>query len=270
MPTSAPASPNGSDHEMTSSPDEGTRGFVAVNNASSNGSWPKLMVVDLTTDCDSESSVSSRLSSPQEHSPRDIQHHPQPQGVMYAQPHGQDNDEGHKRKRSGSYDEPMVYGERRPYQYGSPRKPEPQHMANRALHVLGTGGHNAAYSPWPTDQPNGHTWHPERPIQSQPSVNGSRPNTSEAQMGGVQREGNMSEAAQPRPWDHQSTTNGHDQYNHETHTGGTAVTPKRKRNFSNRTKTGCLTCRNRKKKCDETQPICELRSSLRKCFLSVY
>lgn len=33
---------------------------------------------------------------------------------------------------------------------------------------------------------------------------------------------------------------------------------KRKRNFSNRTKTGCLTCRKRKKKCDEAKPECEL------------
>ncbi len=32
---------------------------------------------------------------------------------------------------------------------------------------------------------------------------------------------------------------------------------KRKRNFSNRTKTGCLTCRKRKKKCDEAKPECK-------------
>ncbi|KAH8755824.1 bacterial transferase hexapeptide [Diaporthe sp. PMI_573] len=31
---------------------------------------------------------------------------------------------------------------------------------------------------------------------------------------------------------------------------------KRKRNFNNRTKTGCLTCRKRKKKCDEARPEC--------------
>ena len=31
---------------------------------------------------------------------------------------------------------------------------------------------------------------------------------------------------------------------------------KRKRNFSNRTKTGCHTCRQRKKKCDEAKPTC--------------
>lgn len=39
---------------------------------------------------------------------------------------------------------------------------------------------------------------------------------------------------------------------------------KRKRNFSKRTKTGCLTCRMRKKKCDEQKPECEpgaMRSS---------
>ncbi|KAL4801247.1 hypothetical protein BDV18DRAFT_87374 [Aspergillus unguis] len=34
------------------------------------------------------------------------------------------------------------------------------------------------------------------------------------------------------------------------------IAPKRKRVFSNRTKTGCLTCRKRKKKCDEQRPAC--------------
>jgi len=38
---------------------------------------------------------------------------------------------------------------------------------------------------------------------------------------------------------------------------GVHVDPKkRKRNFSNRTKTGCQTCRKRKKKCDEGKPEC--------------
>lgn len=35
------------------------------------------------------------------------------------------------------------------------------------------------------------------------------------------------------------------------------VGPKRKRVFSNRTKTGCMTCRRRKKKCDEQHPQCK-------------
>ena len=34
---------------------------------------------------------------------------------------------------------------------------------------------------------------------------------------------------------------------------------KRKRQFSNRTKTGCQTCRKRKKKCDEAKPSCKYR-----------
>ena len=33
---------------------------------------------------------------------------------------------------------------------------------------------------------------------------------------------------------------------------------RRKRVFSNRTKTGCMTCRRRKKKCDEQHPECKL------------
>ena len=35
------------------------------------------------------------------------------------------------------------------------------------------------------------------------------------------------------------------------------IDKKRKRVFSNRTKTGCLTCRSRKKKCDESKPACD-------------
>ncbi|PGH17013.1 hypothetical protein AJ79_01397 [Helicocarpus griseus UAMH5409] len=38
--------------------------------------------------------------------------------------------------------------------------------------------------------------------------------------------------------------------------GPVQVGPKRKRVFSNRTKTGCMTCRRRKKKCDEQHPSC--------------
>ena len=37
---------------------------------------------------------------------------------------------------------------------------------------------------------------------------------------------------------------------------------RRKRVFSNRTKTGCMTCRRRKKKCDEQHPECEYKSSI--------
>ena len=39
---------------------------------------------------------------------------------------------------------------------------------------------------------------------------------------------------------------------------------RRKRVFSNRTKTGCMTCRKRKKKCDELHPECKFYSTHRK------
>ncbi|KMU73539.1 transferase hexapeptide repeat containing protein [Coccidioides immitis RMSCC 3703] len=42
----------------------------------------------------------------------------------------------------------------------------------------------------------------------------------------------------------------------QSQTPATRPGPKRKRVFSNRTKTGCMTCRRRKKKCDEQHPAC--------------
>ena len=57
-----------------------------------------------------------------------------------------------------------------------------------------------------------------------------------------------------------------EQYSHYsqdgTPTGPGQGNPKRKRVFSNRIKTGCLTCRRRKKKCDEGQPQCKLIDTL--------
>lgn len=44
---------------------------------------------------------------------------------------------------------------------------------------------------------------------------------------------------------------------------------KRKRQFANRTKTGCKTCRSRKKKCDEGKPECRSSSSISPHFLMV-
>lgn len=49
-------------------------------------------------------------------------------------------------------------------------------------------------------------------------------------------------------------------YSRERPQAAVQVAPKRKRVFSNRTKTGCMTCRRRKKKCDEQHPTCRLYS----------
>ncbi|KUJ15662.1 uncharacterized protein LY89DRAFT_90811 [Mollisia scopiformis] len=54
-----------------------------------------------------------------------------------------------------------------------------------------------------------------------------------------------------------SQTNPYGPYRNDGREMSTQSDPKkRKRNFSNRTKTGCMTCRRRKKKCDESRPEC--------------
>lgn len=65
---------------------------------------------------------------------------------------------------------------------------------------------------------------------------------------------NRSEEDDSADTDHQR----YGEYSQERTPSGTQhVGPKRKRVFSNRTKTGCMTCRRRKKKCDELHPACE-------------
>jgi hypothetical protein len=254
-----PVSHNSSEYDITSSPDAGTRRITAAKLASSNGRSSHPSTRYTPADEVSENSVCSRMSSPREHSRRDSDHPSQGQPGMFPQVDRQEQS-GHKRKRS-DLDDPLAYGEQRTHDYSASMRPEPQHMANRALHVLGNGSHNAPlYYQNGTEQHNGHTWHPEGPVQSQAPTNGVRPNTSEAQMAEVlQRETSVSEAPS-RSWESQPTTNGQtasDQYGHEPITPPAMVAMKRKRNFSNRTKTGCLTCRTRKKKCDEARPRCE-------------
>ncbi|KIX00120.1 uncharacterized protein Z518_10257 [Rhinocladiella mackenziei CBS 650.93] len=228
-----------SENELTSSPEAGSRGFVAVNHASSN------------------ESDSSQLSSPQDRLPRGEVPSHAPNG-MYPLPNGQDAN-AQKRKRSES-NGVVQYAQQRQHEYSPSRQPEPQHMANRALHVLGnTDPNGTAYYPNSTsvDQ-NGHTWQTERPSQPTPALNGVRPNTSEAQLAEVLQRETHAQETQPKPWDLQPSTNGDvnpDQYGPDGATIGTPA-QKRKRNFANRTKTGCMTCRQRKKKCDEQHPIC--------------
>ncbi|CAG8960173.1 hypothetical protein HYFRA_00010652 [Hymenoscyphus fraxineus] len=57
--------------------------------------------------------------------------------------------------------------------------------------------------------------------------------------------------------DDDRSANPYDSYGNDRREMSVQSDPKkRKRNFSNRTKTGCMTCRRRKKKCDETKPEC--------------
>lgn len=51
-------------------------------------------------------------------------------------------------------------------------------------------------------------------------------------------------------------------FSQDRHQTAIQVAPKRKRVFSNRTKTGCMTCRRRKKKCDEQHPACRFPNQM--------
>ena len=140
-------------------------------------------------------------------------------------PNSNGNDSSHKRKRS--HIEDAGRSSPRQYDYSPPKRPEhPQHMAERAMHVLGTDeqqyyGHQ-----------NGHTWDQDQAQPVQP----------------------------PNGEDQWESPNG--QGYDPTMNGSNGILPKRKRNFSNRTKTGCMTCRRRKKKCGEERPQCKYQRVL--------
>jgi hypothetical protein len=97
----------------------------------------------------------------------------------------------------------------------------------------------------------GDLWHRQ---YSQPHIN------SDEQLGEVLQR--ASQNMDQRDYDHNSpndrSAEPYSAYPNDRRELSAQSDPKkRKRNFSNRTKTGCMTCRRRKKKCDETRPECE-------------
>lgn len=102
-------------------------------------------------------------------------------------------------------------------------------------------------------------WHSRQ--YSQPHI------TSDEHLGEVLQQASRSMDAQSRhhdfehgsPGDDDRSINPYGGYGNDRREMSAQSDPKkRKRNFSNRTKTGCMTCRRRKKKCDETRPECKL------------
>jgi hypothetical protein len=90
-----------------------------------------------------------------------------------------------------------------------------------------------------------------------------QPIPSDEHIGEVLQRGLQNMDAQQRgyisPGDDDRSGNPYGGYGNDRREMSASSDPKkRKRNFSNRTKTGCMTCRRRKKKCDETRPECSL------------
>jgi hypothetical protein len=123
------------------------------------------------------------------------------------------------------------------YDYSPPKRAEPpQHMADRALHVLtSTDDHHQTrqhrYQDSDDMSQDGQSWGHDQAPAVQPPHAGSEDQ-----------------------WDSTPGANGQ---GYDPSMNGNGIVPKRKRNFSNRTKTGCMTCRRRKKKCDEGRPQCQ-------------
>lgn len=100
---------------------------------------------------------------------------------------------------------------------------------------------------------------------------------SDAQLAEVlQREAQGTESDQQKAWgvvNRSVETSGEGSlptYSQEKPQAAVQVAPKRKRVFSNRTKTGCMTCRRRKKKCDEQHPACKFNPSHHEFSLLAY
>ena len=103
---------------------------------------------------------------------------------------------------------------------------------------------------------------PNQPYFSQP------PDPADARMVEALQRGSQNSHPHPMRADFVSPEgdDGHDPHNYGGYSAancgsmsgdGNRDHKRRKRVFSNRTKTGCLTCRRRKKKCDEAHPECE-------------
>ena len=151
-----------------------------------------------------------------------------------AYPTSNSNQSSHKRKRSRV--EHDGRSSPRQYDYSPPKRTEhPQHMAERAMHVLGHSDSHPQYNNPNGVNQNGHTWNQDQAQPVQP------PNSEEY-------------------WENSPGANG--QSYESSMNGANGIVPKRKRNFSNRTKTGCMTCRRRKKKCGEERPHCKFESPL--------
>lgn len=130
----------------------------------------------------------------------------------------------------------------------------------------GTNGNDAWFSQQ-SQQQQSHEQRPAYDVQGSAQVQGLHPDDQlrEAlarETQGMESHGGYHGNTSPEDDDGQNTpypgSHGYDRNDVQMH----ADMKKRKRQFSNRTKTGCLTCRKRKKKCDEERPECTSRKPL--------
>ncbi len=219
-------------HESISSAASEVEDAVEVKAGSSVGKLPPSTRLSPVSDQPADSARSSPRSSPNDDIQTATTH-------TSASIYPSNDSSSHKRKRSG--DDTRTSSPHRSYDYSPPARTEhPQHVADQALHMLGTSNNTTQeYHTNGNGMTHGRDWDDHYSPEPQ-SASTHTPNGEEQQR-----------------WE--SHSNGQN-YNHDS-MAGTNGGRVRKRNFSNRTKTGCLTCRTRKKKCDEARPHCMFSSS---------
>jgi hypothetical protein len=158
----------------------------------------------------------------------------------------------HKRKRSYSQDRHQISTPTSFHRHSLPKSPPssnyPRLDDENDDRTSSNGTWNGEYDTGgPNHTPNRH------------SLDASDAQLAEA----LQRNNQEQDARQQNGWPirHEDETGPDSQHfanyaSDQRSSQGAQVGPKRKRVFSNRTKTGCMTCRRRKKKCDEGQPQC--------------
>ncbi|ORY59564.1 uncharacterized protein BCR38DRAFT_59325 [Pseudomassariella vexata] len=162
----------------------------------------------------------------------------------------------HKRKRSDSA-EPRREAPNAPEERAAGHQSQPE-----SRDAYGTPQRDRDYRPYGDEiREQSESWYSQqqredRNAYDQQNSAGSMPSQTDEQIGDALRRA-TGEAYSPTSPDGDDYYGG--SYTPEHRRDGSIIQSdpkKRKRNFSNRTKTGCLTCRKRKKKCDETKPEC--------------
>lgn len=221
---------------VDSGPEAGTRGFTAINITPPQSRGTLEQRTSAPEGTNGAASASSTASP-------DTQTSPRQSNVNAGQHFGHEGSSNSlKRRRSGSLDQRSTSPSRYDQNPARMVDPHSQQMADRALHALDSANIRPSHSYYASAEPDHQAQTYERaPYNGQNMSPSSAPENRPGQAYSASSSEHL----------YQGTDDGRNQ-NEGTQTG-----PKRKRNFSNRTKTGCLTCRERKKKCDEGRPICK-------------
>ena len=178
----------------------------------------------------------------------------------YSKINGHNDHASKKRKGSSSYDATGDPATR--YDYSPPRRhDQPHQVADRVLSVLGDSKDNGDPVHVRTQTNVGIRTDTEQWRQDDNRSRGEENSRNEI------ADNRMAEALQQATHEEGNAAVGSPTTDKESADGNspqqldalisTTINGKRKRMFSNRTKTGCITCRKRKKKCDERQPFCK-------------